>query len=67
MQRGLLSNGQRLSLDEKGEMHAVKAQRAQHLNITGVWRLLGKLVMAKLWQSVNGLWIFGFLDLGGKS
>lgn len=46
---------------KKGEVHAITAKRSQRLNIIGALLSSGKLVMAKLWQSVNGLWFFGFL------
>jgi hypothetical protein len=45
-----------------GETHAITAKRAQRLNVMGALLSSGKLIMAKLWQSVNGLWFFGFLD-----
>jgi transposase len=43
------------------EAHAVTAKRAQRLNVTGAFLSSGKLIIAKLWESVNGLWFFGFL------
>jgi transposase len=44
-----------------GETHAVTAQRGQRLNVIGALLSSGRFMMAKLWQSVNGLWFFGFL------
>jgi transposase len=46
---------------KSGETHAVTAKTAKRLNIIGALLSSGQLVMAKLWQSVNGLWFFGFL------
>lgn len=46
---------------KSGETHAITAKRAQRLNVMGALLSSGKLVMAKLWQSVNSLWFFGFL------
>jgi transposase len=46
---------------KKGEVHAITAKRSQRLNIIGALLSSGKWVTAKLWQSVNGLWVFGFL------
>ncbi|MGZ5030206.1 MAG: IS630 family transposase [Methylobacter sp.] len=51
----------------KGEVHAVTAQRAQRLNIIGALLSSGKRVTAKLWQAVNGLWMFGILMVLVKS
>jgi len=44
-----------------GETHAVLSKRSQRLNVIGALLSSGRLLMAKLWQSVNGLWFFGFL------
>jgi len=46
---------------KSGEVHAVTAQRGQRLNVIGALLSSGRFMMAKLWQSVNGLWFFGFL------
>ena len=46
---------------KSGETHAITAKRGQRLNVIGALLSSGKLVMAKLWQSVNGLWFFEFL------
>nr|WP_236994344.1 IS630 family transposase [Methylomicrobium sp. RS1] len=46
---------------KKGETHAVTAKRGRRLNVMGAMLSSGKLVMAKLWQSINGLWFFAFL------
>lgn len=45
----------------RGETHAVVAKRAQRLNVMGALLSSGGLFIATLWQSVNGLWFFGFL------
>jgi len=44
-----------------GEAHAVVSKRSQRLNVIGALLSSGRLKMAKLWHSVNGLWFFGFL------
>ena len=44
-----------------GETHAVVSKRSQRLNVIGALLSSGRLMMAKLWHSVNGLWFFGFL------
>ena len=44
-----------------GEVHAVTVKRGQRLNVIGALLSSGSLMLAKLWQSVNGLWFFGFL------
>ena len=44
-----------------GDTHAVVSKRSQRLNVIGALLSSGRLMMAKLWQSVNGLWFFGFL------
>jgi transposase len=44
-----------------GETHAVVAKRSQRLNVIGALLSSGRLLMAKLWHSVNGWWFFGFL------
>lgn len=46
---------------KRGETHAVTAKRAQRLNVIGALLSSGEVMLAKLWQSVNGLWFFGFL------
>ena len=46
---------------KKGEVHTITAKSSQRLNIIGALITSGKLVIAKLWQSVNGLRFFGFL------
>nr|WP_245598843.1 IS630 family transposase [Methylomicrobium lacus] len=46
---------------KKGETHTVTAKRGRRLNVIGAMLSSGKLVMAKLWQSINGLWFFAFL------
>ncbi len=46
---------------KSGEAHAIAAKRAQRMNAIGALLSSGRPVMAKLWQSVNGLWPFGFL------
>ena len=46
---------------KSGEVHAVTAKRAQRMNVIGAMLSSGKLVLTKLWQSVKGLWFFGFL------
>lgn len=46
---------------QSGAIHAVTAKQGQRLNVIGALLSSGKLVMAKLWQSVNGLWFFAFL------
>ena len=44
-----------------GETHAVVSKRSQRLNVIGALLSSGRLMMAKLWHSVTGLWFFGFL------
>ena len=46
---------------KSGEVHAITAKRAQRMNVIGALLSSGRLMLAKLWQSVNGLWFFGFL------
>ena len=46
---------------KSGEAHAIAAKRAQRMNAIGALLSSGRPVMATLWQSVNGLWPFGFL------
>jgi transposase len=48
-------------LTKKGETHAVTAKRGRRLNVIGAMLSSGKLVMAKLWQTINGVWFFAFL------
>ena len=45
----------------RGETHAVEAKRSQRLNVIGALLSSGRLLLAKLWHTVNGLWFFGFL------
>lgn len=45
----------------QGETHCVTAKRGQRLNLIGAMLSSGKLVLAKLWRSVNGLFFFAFL------
>lgn len=45
----------------KGEVHAVEPKRSKRLNVMGALLSSGGLFMAKLWESVNGLWFFAFL------
>lgn len=44
-----------------GEVHAITAKRAQRMNVIGALLSSGRLMLANLWQNVNGLWFFGFL------
>ena len=44
-----------------GATHTVVLKRSQCLNVIGALLSSGRLMMVKLWQSVNGLWFFGFL------
>jgi len=46
---------------KSGETHSVTAKRTQRLNVIGALLSSGRLLMVNLWQSVNGLWFFGFL------
>lgn len=46
---------------KRGETHAVDAKRTSRLNVIGALLSSGRLVFAKLWHTVNGLWFFGFL------
>jgi hypothetical protein len=46
---------------KRGETHAVEAKRSQRLNLIGALLSSGRLLMAKLWHTVKGLWFFGFL------
>jgi transposase len=46
---------------QSGETHAITAKRGRRLNVIGALLASGKLVMAKLWQSIHGLWFFAFL------
>jgi len=46
---------------KSGEVHAITAKRAQRLNVIGAMLSSGRLMLTKLWHSVNGLWFFGFL------
>lgn len=51
----------RSAWSQVGETHAVLSKRSQRLNVIGALLSSGRLVLAKLWQSVTGLWFFGFL------
>jgi len=42
-------------------VRALCGQLHQHLNVIGALLSSGRLLMVKLWQSVNGLWFFSFL------
>lgn len=44
-----------------GERHAVAPSRSPGLNLIGALASSGGFAFARLWQSVNGLWVFGFL------
>ncbi|WP_427501067.1 transposase [Methylomonas sp. MED-D] len=46
---------------KSGEVHAITAKRAQRMNVIGALLSSGRLMLTKLWQSVNGLWFLGFL------
>jgi transposase len=46
---------------KRGETHAVEAKRSQRLNLIGALLSSGRLLMTKLWHTVNGSWFFGFL------
>ena len=46
---------------KRGEVHAITAKRAQRMNVIGALLSSGRLLLTPLWQSVNGLWFFGFL------
>ncbi|MBL1265992.1 transposase [Methylomicrobium sp. RS1] len=46
---------------KSGETHAITAKRGRRLNVIGALLSSGKRVLAKLWQSINGLWCFAFL------
>jgi len=46
---------------KSGGVHAITAKRAQRMNIIGALLSSGRLMLAKLWHSVNGLWFFSFL------
>ena len=45
----------------RGETHCVTAKRGKRLNLIGAMLSSGKLVLAKLWRSVTGLYFFAFL------
>ena len=45
----------------RGEMHYVSAKRGRRLNVIGTLFSSGKLMLAKLWRSVTGLFFFAFL------
>ena len=45
----------RSAWSKSGETHAVESKRSQRLNLIGALLSSGGLVLAKLWQSVNGL------------
>ncbi|HVP42426.1 MAG TPA: transposase, partial [Terriglobales bacterium] len=44
-----------------GETHTVVSKRAKRLNVLGALFSSGRLMLARLWHNVNGLWCFGFL------
>ncbi|EIC29847.1 transposase [Methylomicrobium album] len=49
---------------KKGKPHAITAKRGRRLNVIGALLSSGQLVLAKWWQSINGingLWCFAFL------
>ena len=46
---------------KSGKVHAITAKRAQRMNVIDALLSSGRLMMANLWQSVNGLQFFGFL------
>lgn len=41
---------------KSGETHAITAQRGPRLNLIGALLSSGKLLLAKLWRTVNGLY-----------
>lgn len=43
---------------KSGEVHAITAKRTQRMNVIGALLSSGRLMLANLWQSVNGLWFF---------
>ncbi|WP_198245439.1 hypothetical protein [methane-oxidizing endosymbiont of Gigantopelta aegis] len=45
---------------KQGETHCVTAKRGQRLNLIGAMFSSGKLMLAKLWRSVTGLFFFAF-------
>lgn len=45
----------------RGETHCVSAKRGRRLNLIGALFSSGKLMLAKLWRSVTGLFFFAFL------
>ena len=45
----------------RGETHRVTAKRGRRLNVIGAMLSSGKLMLAKLWRSVNGKFFFAFL------
>lgn len=51
----------RAAWSKVGETHAVVAKRSQRLNVIGALLSSGRLLIARLWRSVEGLWFFGFL------
>jgi len=51
----------RLAWTKQGETHHVTAKRGQRLNLIGAMLSSGKLMLAKLWRSVTGLFFFAFL------
>jgi len=45
----------------RGETHYVSSKRGRRLNVIGALFSSGKLMLAKLWRSVTGLFFFAFL------
>jgi transposase len=46
---------------KEGETHSVVPKRSKRLNLIGALLSSGQLMLAKLWQNVDGLWFFAFL------
>lgn len=44
-----------------GETHQALASRGKRLNVIGAMLSSGRLVMSQIWESINGLWFYGFL------
>lgn len=44
-----------------GETHAVISKPSHRLNVIVALLSSGRLMLAKLWRSLNGVWFFGFL------
>jgi hypothetical protein len=51
---------------KSGEVHAITAKRAQRLNVMGALLSSGRLMLAKLWQSVNGLFLMALIERVSK-